>query len=164
MFKQILGALENSTADIIYFCEHDVLYHPSHSDFTPPTPDKFYYNQNFWKLRIDDGHALHYDANQLSGMCAYRNLVIKEYQNRVKHVEAQGYDRNFGFEPGTHDHNFGTWKSALPIIDIRHHHNLTKNLWSQTEFRNKKNCQGWIETDSEIPGWGKTANLIKKFN
>jgi len=34
-FKQIVNALERSKADIVYFCEHDVLYHPSHFDFKP---------------------------------------------------------------------------------------------------------------------------------
>jgi glycosyltransferase involved in cell wall biosynthesis len=163
MFKQILGALENSTADVIFFCEHDVLYHPSHFEFTPPTKDRFYYNQNFWKLRVEDGHGLHYDSNQLSGMCCYRELAIKEYRARVKRVEKEGYNRNMGFEPGTHDKNFGIWKSRWPIIDIRHSGNLTKNRWSQDEFRNKKNCQGWMETDDEIPGWGKTKELIMTF-
>jgi glycosyltransferase involved in cell wall biosynthesis len=163
MFKQILGALENSTAEIIFFCEHDVLYHPSHFDFIPPTKDKFYYNQNFWKLRVEDGHALHYDANQVNGMCAYRELAIKEYRKRVKIVEEDGYHRNMGFEPGTHDDNFGIWKSIFPIIDIRHRKNLTKNRWRQDEFHYQKNCHGWRETDEEIPGWGKTKDLIKKF-
>lgn len=164
MFKQILAALENSTADIIFFCEHDVLYHPSHFEFTPPTKDKFYYNQNFWKLRITDGHALHFNANQLNGMCVYREQAIKEYRERVKRVEKEGYDRNMGFEPGTHDKNFGIWKSPLPIIDIRHGSNMTKNRWGQDEFHNKNCCRGWKETDDEIPGWGKTKELIGKLS
>ncbi|RJR26977.1 glycosyltransferase family 2 protein [candidate division WWE3 bacterium] len=163
MFKQILAALENSTADIIFFCEHDVLYHPSHFDFIPPTKDKFYYNQNFWKLRVEDGHAVHFDANQVNGMCVYRELALKEYRERVAIVEKNGYDRNMGFEPGTHDGRFGVWKSPLPIIDIRHTSNMTKNRWSQDEFRNKDSCRGWVETDDEIPGWGKTKDLIKKL-
>lgn len=161
MFKQTLGALENSTADIIFFCEHDCLYPPSHFEFTPPTKDKFYYNQNFWKLRIQDGHALHYDTNQLNGMCCYRELALKEYKQRVERVQKEGYDRNMGFEPGTHDKNFGIWKSDVPIVDIRHNNNLTKNRWNQEEFRHKENCQGWIESDLEIPGWGKTSEIIK---
>lgn len=164
MFKQILTALENSTSDIIFFCEHDVLYRHSHFDFTPPREDMFYYNQNFWKLRVEDGHAVHFDTNQLSGMCAYRELLVEEYKKRVELVDKEGYKRNMGFEPGTHDKNFGIWKSALPIIDIRHSGNLTKNRWSQDEFRNKNSCQGWIETDDEIPGWGKTKDLIKNLN
>ena len=163
-FKQILSALENSTVDIIYFCEHDVLYHPSHFEFTPPSKDKFYYNQNFWKLRVSDGHAVHFDANQLNGMCAYRKLAVEEFRKRLDVVEKEGYYRSMGFEPGTHDNRFGIWKSPLPIVDIRHDSNISKNRWSQDEFRNKNSCLGWIETDDEIPGWGKTKDLIKMLN
>src|SRR3989344_8258379 len=82
MFKQILGALEKSTADIIFFCEHDVLYHPSHFDFIPQKKDKFYYNQNWWMLRLTDGHAIRYDACKLSALTAYRELLLKEYRKR----------------------------------------------------------------------------------
>jgi hypothetical protein len=35
MLKQIVMALEALDTDIVFFCEHDVLYHPSHFDFVP---------------------------------------------------------------------------------------------------------------------------------
>jgi len=54
MFEKILKGLEASTADFIYFCEHDVLYHPSHFAFVPPRKDAFYYNTNVWKMRYED--------------------------------------------------------------------------------------------------------------
>jgi len=77
MFKQILAGLEASNADIIFFAEHDVLYHPSHFDFIPPKKDIFYYNQNWWRVRTTDGFAVHWDANQVSGLCAYREHLLK---------------------------------------------------------------------------------------
>ena len=164
MFKQILAGLEASDAEVIFLCEHDVLYHPSHFDFTPPRKGKFYYNQNFWKLRVEDGHALHYDADQVSGLCAYRKLLIKEYQKRVKYVTKNGYVRSMGFEPGTHGKRINkAWMSIWPNVDIRHNHNLTKNRWSIDEFRNKASATNWMETDDEIPGWGKTKELIKRL-
>mgnify|MGYP001559329555 CR=1 FL=1 len=163
MFKQILAGLEASDAEVIFLCEHDVLYHSSHFDFTPPQKGKFYYNRNFWKLRVEDGHALHYDADQVNGLCTYRKLLIAEYEKRVRYVKKHGYIRSMGFEPGTHDKGSAFWKSALPNIDIRHTGNLTKNRWSIDEFRNKKSATNWMETDDEIEGWGKTADLIKNF-
>lgn len=164
MFKQTLGALEKSTADIIFFCEHDCLYHPSHFDFTPPAKDKFYYNQNWWMLRLTDGHALRYDACKLSTLCAYRELLLKEYQKRHKTAEENRYSRNFWYEPGTHENNFETWKSLYPVIDIRHDNNLTHSYWKQSKFRDKNGCQNWVETDDQIPGWGKTKEIITKLN
>ena len=61
MFKQILSALEAQDTDIVYFCEHDVLYDPSHFEFTPPKKDVWYYNVNVWKLDANTGHAMRVD-------------------------------------------------------------------------------------------------------
>lgn len=171
MFKQILSALEHSKSDIIFFCEHDVLYHTSHFDFTPPDKNTFYYNQNVWFLRTTDGHALHYDVNQLSGLCAYRDPLITHFKERCEMVEKEGFSRNMGFEPMTHGRikwknifKLGTWKSEYPNVDIRHEGNSTGQRWSKDQFRNQQLLINWQETDSEIPGWGKTVDLIKKFS
>src|SRR3972149_11579423 len=49
MVDQIVTALEASTADYVFFCEHDVLYHKSHFDCLPPKDDVYYYNMNNWR-------------------------------------------------------------------------------------------------------------------
>ncbi len=181
MFKQILGALENSNADIVFFCEHDVLYHPSHFDFTPPKKNIFYYNENFWKLNSQTGHALHYDAKQVSGIAVYRKIAIKHYQKRVKIVEKMQsklseeefgkFIRKMGYEPATHgrkervdDLKSESYKSEFPNIDIRHDNNLSPTRWKKDQFVNKKYTKGWMETDDEIEGWGKTKDIIQKFS
>lgn len=180
MFKQILGALENSSDDIIFFCEHDVLYHPSHFDFTPEDKDTFYYNQNVWFLRSTDGHALHYDVNQVSGICVYRETAITHYKERLLLVEQAEKDlpesefntwiRHMGFEPMTHNRiNWQTkfksanWKSEFPNLDIKHGANLTGQRWRKDQYRNQNQLINWQETDDEIPGWGKTKDIIKIF-
>jgi hypothetical protein len=170
MFKQIVAALEHSTADIIFFCEHDVLYHPTHFDFTPPDRNTFYYNQNVWYLRTTDGHALHYDVNQLSGLCAYRSALLTHFRERLEKVEKEGFSRDMGFEPMTHGRiqwkntfRLGSWKSKYPNIDIRHPGNLTGQRWEKSQFRNQKLLINWKETDDTIPGWGETKELITKF-
>ena len=170
MFKQIIAALEHSKSDIIFFCEHDILYHPSHFDFTPPDKDTFYYNQNVWFLRTSDGHALHYDVNQLSGLCGYREALLTHFRERYEMILKEGFSRRMGFEPMTHHrikwqnvYQLGTWKSEFPNVDIRHPSNVTGQRWKKDQFRNKKLLINWVETDDEIPGWGKTKELIKKL-
>jgi glycosyltransferase involved in cell wall biosynthesis len=171
MFKQILTALENSDTDIVYFCEADVLYHPSHFDFTPPEKDVFYYNENVWKIDAKTGHALHYDCKQVSGIAVYREAAVKHYRKRVEMVEANGFNMSMGYEPGTHhrpervdDATAGSWKSEFPNLDIRHDGNFSPTRWSKDEFRNQRYTQGWIESDDEVPGWGKTKDWVAKFN
>ncbi len=169
MFKQILAGLEASTADVIFFCEHDVLYHRSHFDFIPPKKDAFYYNLNVWKVRIEDGHALRVDdCKQTSGLCAWRELLLEHYRKRVEVVEKDGYTRYMGFEPGTRSplegmdgHKAESWMSECPNIDIRHEHNLTPNRWCKEEFRNQKYTIGWTEAD-EAPGWGVTRGRFSE--
>lgn len=181
MFTQILTALEASTADIIYFCEADVLYHPSHFDFTPSDKNTFYYNQNVWYLRSTDGHGLHFNVNQLSGLCVYREAAIIHFKERFEMVKnafetmnEQDYGRfirNMGFEPMTHHRvrwknqfSLGTWKAEFPNIDVRHGANTTGQRWRKDQYKNQQLLVDWTETDDEIPGWGKTAELIKKWN
>ena len=166
MFKQILGALENSKSDIIFFCEHDVLYHPSHFDFTPPDKETFYYNQNVWYLR-QDGHALHYDVNQLSGLCVYRDAAIIHFRERYERFTKEEFTRNTGFEPFTHhrvswNHEFkyDTWKSEAPNIDIRFGINSTGMRWRKDQYRNQQLLINWTESE-EIPHWGSGLNFVK---
>lgn len=166
MFRQILAGLEASDADVIFFCEHDVLYHPSHFDFLPPRPDMFYYNENVWKVDFETGKALFYYVRQTSGLCAYRELLLEHYRRRVQLVEENGFTRRMGFEPGTHnrkervdDYKSEAWMSAHPNIDIRHGQNLTPSRWRKDQFRNQKYTKGWTEAD-EVPGWGKWPDIL----
>jgi glycosyltransferase involved in cell wall biosynthesis len=168
MFKQILAALEASSAEVIFFCEHDVLYHPSHFEFTPPKSDVFfYYNENTWKVDYESGKALFYYCKQTSGLCAYRELLLEHYRKRVQLVEQSGYSSKMGFEPGTHnreervdDTKAEAWMSEYPNIDIRHGNNLTPSRWSKDQFRNEP--KGWVEADA-VPGWGVTLGRFKEL-
>jgi len=168
MFKQIASALEHSKADFVFFCEHDVLYHPSHFDFTPPDKDKFYYNENVWKVDPTTGKAVHYDCRQVSGICVDRELALAHYRKRIELVEKNGFSMEMGFEPGTHhragrvdDLTSAGWKSPSPNVDIRHGDNLSPTKWTKDQFRNQKFTAGWQEGDIDhIPGW---ENLKKLF-
>lgn len=179
MFKQILAALENSRDDIIFFTEHDVYYDPSHFDFVPPNKDTFYYNQNVWFLRMPDGHCLHYDVNQLSGLCVYRETALihfreryemtKEAKKTMTDSEFDKFVRNLGFEPFTHNRidwknkfPYETWKSEKPNIDIKHGANSTGQRWNKDQYRNQALLVNWQDGE-EIPELGKGSDLAKMF-
>ncbi len=169
MFKQILAGLEKINTEVVFLCEHDILYHPSHFQFRPPKKDVYYYNMNTWQLRASDGHAVYFDCKKLSQLCADRKFLIEHYKKRVALVEKNdngGFHRRMGFEPGTHnrdervdDFKAEGWRSEFPNVDIKHGKNLTEARWSTSEFRSQKNCQNWQESD-EIPGWGKGNTII----
>ena len=185
--KQIIKALEKSKTDIVFFCEHDVLYHPSHFDFTPTKKDIYYYNTNSWMLRAEDGHCLYYDHRSLSGMSCLRETALTHFKKRKERIEAllaeagdtgrvkassgntislkEGIHR-LGFEPGTHNREdridglgCEDYRSEFPNVDIRHKGNLTQSRFRKDQFRNARSYAGWLESDS-IPGWGKGKDIL----
>lgn len=169
MFRQILSGLERLDTDVAFLAEHDILYHPSHFDFEPSRPDCYFYNLNWWKVRADDGHAIHYRAKQTAFLCANRELLIQHYRKRIALCESVGFSRKMGFEPGSHkrpervdDVPSSIWYSPLPNIDIRHGQNLTASRWSQTEFRDPTSCEEWEEAD-HVKGWGITKSRFPEL-
>lgn len=156
MFKQILAALEASTADIIFHCEHDVLYHPSHFEFRP-SEVKFYYNQNWWKVR-KDGLAVHWDADQVSGLCAPRQLLLDFYRHRVASFDKDNFDRKYEPMSGTGSE---AWKAEYPDVDIRHNSNWTLDKWSLDDFRSKDTAKNFQTSRvDDIPGWDNLRSLL----
>ena len=90
LYKQILTGLREAPEDFLFFCEHDVLYHPSHFTFRPPTKDKYYYNNNVYKYRLSDRKVVGYDCSWLSQLCASRELLIDHYEKRLDIINKGG--------------------------------------------------------------------------
>lgn len=169
MFRQILAGLEYSTADVIFFAEHDVLYAPGYFDFRPPDPGRVYYNLNIWNLRLGDGHCVYWDAKRTSQLCAYRQVLLGHYRERVARVESQGWSQRIGFEPGSHgraerldDLQSATWVATYPNVDIKHGQNLTPARWRTDQFRSQRSCRNWQEADA-IPYWGDGRALAQSL-
>ena len=170
--KQILAALEALDTDIVFFCEHDVFYHPSHFDFTPEKKDVYYYNFNWWRIRSTDGHAIHYDTHQVNFICGFRNHLLQHYKEKVRRIEATGFDMAMGFEPGcnSREERIDTFKaerfdSKFPCLDIRYGGNLTKSRWSPDQFRSPRSCRGWKESKlSTIEGWNLKDDSFSKYS
>ena len=161
MFKQILAGIEAMDADIIFLCEHDVIYTPDHFKFTPPKDDVYYYNMHNWQIRHTDGFALFWECKKVANCVAYRSLLLQHYRERVRRVELEGYSTRIGFEPGTHrrperidNHGSEGFRTEIPTLDIRHKYNLTASRWSPEKFRNTP--KNWAESHvNSLPGWSE---------
>ena len=169
MAKQQLAGLEALDTDIVFMVEHDCLYPACHFDFTPPRKDVFYYNLNWWKLRQNDGQALHFKAKQVSGLCAYRDILIDYYRKRVAMIESGEIGGRRHFEPGGRHRDaydkltnlgFDTWFSEIPYVDIRHDHVVTRNIFDPSGYRGQ--VVDWTLAD-EIKFWGRTKNNFPQF-
>jgi len=168
---QIKTALEASSADYVFFTEHDCLYPKSAFDFTPPRDDVFYYNENVWRWQFGSDTAIRHDRMlPLSCLCVNRIFALEHYKSRETHIEELGLDkfrsreprwaRRWGYEPGTKkkkrggfsDDDFGTWSSETPVIDIRHKGTFSQPKVTLDSFKHKPTS--WEETPiGNIPGW-----------
>lgn len=178
MVTQIYTALEASSEDYVFFCEHDVLYPKDHFDFTPPRDDIFYYNKNVWRWEYGADKAIRYDRMlPLSCLCVNRELALANYKLRLDKIDELGPEvfasgepaqaRRWGYEPGTKkkrrggisDDDFDTWESETPVIDIRHEGTFSPPKTTLDSFRHPP--INWQETPiSAIAGW----DLKKTFN
>ncbi len=159
MFQQILAGIEKVDCDILFLAEHDVVYSCEHFEFTPLNRELFYYNMNNWQVRVTDGHSAYWDCKKVSQVCAFRDLMLKHYTERVRRVELEGFSRRMGFEPGTHgraervdNYKSEGFRTVIPNLDLRHGANLTASRWSPTQFRNP--CKNWQESHvNKLVGW-----------
>jgi hypothetical protein len=167
---QIEFALNASTADYVFFCEHDVLYPRSHFELTPPRDDIFYYNENVWRWRFGADFAITYDhLISLSGLCVNRELALDHYRKRLDkavtmppdtNVREPKWARAWGYEPGTKKPRNGgfselaydTWRSKDPIVDIRHPGTISKEKVTLDHFKHPPTNWQQIPV-SDIPGW-----------
>ena len=99
MYKQILKGLEEADTEYIFQIEHDLLYHPSHFNFTPNGNDYYYFDRNLWRMDVDTGKAVYYQADVPSMMCAKRSLLIEHYKLKVDYISKHGHSSALGFSP-----------------------------------------------------------------
>jgi hypothetical protein len=171
MVDQILTALKALDTKYVFFCEHDVLYHPSHFDFTPPRDDIYYYNVNNFRWWFGHDMAISYDGlTSLSSLCCNRELAIKHYELRKRVIEEMGLDkvrsreprwaRRFGYEPGTKRKGNGGFtdethikrRSEFPNIDIRHYGTFSRPKIALHEFKHLP--ENWREIPiGQIEKW-----------
>jgi hypothetical protein len=175
LFRQILTGLEANTADVVYFVEHDVLYHPSHWAFEPDNDATYFYNVNCWRWDYPADRLIRYDnMRSLSGLCAARTLLLNHYRRRLALIEQRGWQdgrdpgwaRRIGYEPGKlrrrggiADEPLVDWQSRFPNIDIRHRHTLTPRKVTLPEFRHLPT--GWREARlGEVEGWEDVRGMM----
>ncbi|MHA2061094.1 MAG: hypothetical protein ACW963_02235 [Candidatus Sifarchaeia archaeon] len=176
---QIITALENSTADQIFFCEHDFLYHKSHFDFNTERNDTYYYNTNVWRWRYHSEKVVTSDnMKSLSGLCCNRKLALEFFNFykgvlNIRHIDTKSnkqprFVRKMGFEPGNIDKKFGfpkrqvaTWKSDFPNVDIRHRFCFTNRLTELDQMIQKP--KGWTESNIDhVQDWN-LRELFKNY-
>ena len=118
MYEQILvGAEAAPENSIIYLCEHDVFYQPSHFTKLPKDKEAFYFNQNRYHWWVD-GTAFY--KNGKSSKALSQAVVNRDYL--IKHLK----DRLSNWIPDFKVRRYD-WESERPNVDVRHGDNLSKD-------------------------------------
>jgi len=178
MVDQIVVGLKEIKADQVFFCEHDVLYHPSHFEFNALKNDLYYYNDNVWRWEYPSQRVITYDRlMSLSVLTANTELLLRHFLYRQHLVRKWEWSeirsreprwaRRMGYEPGIKkkkrggitDESYEAWQSKYPNIDIRHGKTFTRSKCYLTDFKHQPS--GWREgIIDKIEGW----NLKSLFN
>lgn len=168
MYKQIYEGLEQCETDAIFLIEHDVLYHPSHFDFSPEREDHFYYNRNQWHVSSVTGNVVTYLHNDTSQLCALREPLMKHIKRAIEVNEVR-FHGGWGISPprgippeeqkGKH---YGVYFSEGINVDIRHPQAFTRQRMTKDQFRSPLSRRGWMKTNG-IPGWGITKGRFYDF-
>jgi hypothetical protein len=164
IFTQIVKGLEESTADIVYMIEHDVLYHPSHFLFVPEDERAFYYNQNRWAVDPDTGKSVFYHTNVISLLVAFRDVLLEFYRKKLEFTLKNGWKSRYGYSPPRglpkeerRKYKVRTFMGDGPNLDVRHNDAFTKKRMNKNQFRSERSCRGWTEVNS-LPYWGDMSD------
>ena len=146
-YKQMSIGLEACSADIIYLCEHDCLYHPSHFELLP-TPYPIMFNRNQYRCCSYGAYKTTDRDHFMSALIGRREVLVDRMRNKQGFIMTEHID-------GLH------LKGPLPILDIRH-----KNCASDPFFRGWKDCLQrpmWMKRKivHNLPYWGNVTKLRK---
>lgn len=148
MYEQILAGVEAAPQDsVIYLCEHDVFYHPSHFAKLPKDKKAFYFNQNryHWFVGDDAFYPSGKHDKAFSQAVVHRDYLLSHVKGRLANWIPRLKVRRY------------SWKSERPNVDVRHGENLTK------DGPGKKRMQaGEVKPVRNIGGWGSPNHFQSK--
>ena len=152
MYEQQLEGCKAAAPDsIIYLCEHDVFYHPSHFAFLPKTKKHCWFNTNRYHYKFwMDSFLKARGKRAYSQAVAYRETLIQHFETRI--AEQGKVKLHIPFK------NF---VSDRPNIDIRHGNNLTPDSNYKRDWL-KGLEKGLVSTSTNIPGWGGAKHFSSK--
>jgi len=152
IYEQILAGVEAADPEsVIYLCEHDVAYTPSHFAHVPEIKERLDYNQNryYWA----PGQSEYLPARgkwPLSQLVAYREFLI-EMVNKSLAAEQPTSEM---YHCRTH-----RFESERPNVDIRHGMNFSGNgRWKKEYYAGVSKL-----TVKNIGHWGSPHHFSSKL-
>jgi glycosyltransferase involved in cell wall biosynthesis/predicted O-methyltransferase YrrM len=154
IYEQILAGLEAAEPEsVIYLCEHDVAYSPSHFAHVPEIKERIEYNQNryYWA----PGQTEYLPARgkwPLSQLVAYREYLMQQVQTALQQDEPSSE-----LYRGVRTHRY---ESERPNVDIRHGKNFSQNgRWKKAYYAGTA-----PDTVTNIGHWGSPRHMLSKLS
>lgn len=151
MYEQLLVGVEAAPPEsVVYLCEHDVFYHPSHFAKLPNKATHAYFNTNrfYWSTGTNSFFPAR-GRRAMSQGVAFREVWLEHARERLEQWSCGDTTkmkiRYFNFA------------SARPNVDVRHGANLTANGRYKNDF-----IKGRKTGVSNLPGWGRVAHFRSK--
>jgi len=151
MHEQLLTGLEAAPPEsIVYTCEHDVFYHPSHFAKLPKSAEHAYFNTNRYYYKRGAGYFIEARGIRTMSQCvAYREVLIDHCRARL--------DKWARGDEGRMKIRYYAWSSERPNVDIRHGANLTGDGHYKRAY-----YRGELEGIGNLPGWGSPPHFERR--
>ena len=160
--EAILAGVEATPeGSIIYLCEHDVFYHPSHFAKLPDDENTMYFDTNrYYYSKGNSSFVKARGKRALSQCVGHRDTIIRHIKERLDHgLDEAGeeiVERWSDLEKRS-SVKYANYTSDRPSVDILHDGNFTP----RGDYK-----KGYLEGNRKgivnLPGWGGPAHFENK--
>ena len=158
VYQSLLAGVEFAPDNsIVYLCEHDVFYHPSHFAKLPENKDTMYFDTNrYYYMKGLDTYYKARGKRALSQSVGYREAIIKHAEERLKDCGDDITERWKELEKRSQV-KYETFTSDRPNVDILHDLNFTPRGIYKNDYIKKRK-----KGISNLPGWGRPPHFQSK--
>jgi hypothetical protein len=122
MFRQVLIALKESTADYVISCEADCLYPPDYFKFVPNSLDVPYRNSNVYVMGQHRNYFYHKPEGATHAQIVGRQFYIDTLEKLFEGCPMWSLEKNFPKERYGKEDVFDKieyWDTANPVVQIK---------------------------------------------
>jgi glycosyltransferase involved in cell wall biosynthesis len=148
------GVKAAEPGSVVYLCEHDVFYHPSHFAQLPQDDKTLYFNlERYYYNAGRDSFMKARGKRALSQCVARREALIQHLEERLRNCGDEITEKFAEWEKGS-DIKCENFESARPNVDVLHDGNYTPAGRYAREYK-----KGIKQGVFNLPGWGSPGHF-----
>lgn len=160
VYKQMLRGAKLAETPYVGIAEDDTLYDAAHFKYRPPD-GQFAFNMNRWGIfawRVRHRPVFFYKPRQ-ANMCliAPRELLIEDLEGRFERTHGAELPPKLWYDPGrSGGYSAVNFFTHIPVLFFNH----VNGIDPLEQRRHKKE---WPVQCYELPGWGRSEDIKRKF-